>query len=269
MNTIKTDPTVQIIQQLLEHNNQLLHTCPLEDILSYDKLKTCFSDFIDYSEYPSVRAHNFEENYEDMPSLLHLLLPYCTEFITHPGTCYQYDKGNFFINITWVKTTIEKVGREYMYATRKLSRKRVFTVPFTGDYSRVRLKGGTYVFNYPHRDYKQDKNMMNILAVFQVFISDCLDGEKLYEWFYYYIGFLLFSLLSVLLSGDVKGTVTWCNPRFSHRYAPIVFYSLQESEISGLAGIVECNKSLLEWWEPTKTFYEDMVKVQCKRVKTV
>ena len=269
MNTIKTDPTLQIIQQLLEHNNQLLHAYPLDSILTYDKLKTCFSDFIDYTECPSVRAHNFEENYEDMPSLLHLLLPYCDDFIQHPGTCYQYDRGNFFINTMWVKDTIEKVGRAYMYATRKLSRKRVFTVPFVGDYSRVRLKRGTYVFNYPHRDYKQHKNMMNILAAFQVFISDCLEGEKLYAWFYYYIGFLLFSLLSVLLTADMKNALLWCNPRFSHRYAPLVFYSLQEREISGLAGIVDCNKSLCDWWEPTKTFYEDMVKIQCARAKTV
>ena len=107
--------------------------------------------------------------------------------------------------------------------------------------------------------------MMNINAVFQIFITDCLEGEKLYCWFYYYVCFLLFTLLVVLVSGDMKNAVSWCNPRFSCRYAPTVFYSLQETQLSGLCGIVECNKSLLDWWEPTQHFYEDMVNIQRKR----
>lgn len=273
MNTTKTttnDLTLGIIQQLLEHNNQLLHTYPLEGILTYNKLKTCFSDFIDYSEHPSTRKQRFLKKYHMLSSLFQLLLPYCDEFINHPGTLYQWEKGNFYINIQWVKDTVEKVGWEYLYTSHSgnMAGNRT-TTPFSGDYTHVRLKGGTYVFNYPHRDYKHDQNMINMCAAFQIFISDCLEGEKLYCWFYYYVCFLLFALLVLLLTGDVKNALSWCNPRFSHRYAPILFYSLQEREISGLAGIVDCNKSLLDWWTPTKTFYEDMVKVQCKRVKTI
>lgn len=271
MNTIKTtnDPTLRIIQQLLEHNNEILRSCSVTDIFPYEKLKTCCNDFIDYSEYPSVREHNFQENYSDTPHLLQLLLSYCDEFIHHPGVCYQWEKGNFYINIQWVKNTVEKVARAYMYDTKKLTRKRIFILPFVGDYLHVRLSGGKYVFNYLYRNYPQSRNMMNICAVFQVFISDCLDGEKLFGWFYYYVCFLLLSLLSVLVSGNLGDALSWCNPRFSHRYAPIVFYSLQETELSGLRGIIDCNNSLVDWWEPIQHFYEDMVKVQCKRVKTV
>lgn len=266
MNTIKTDPTLRIIQQLLEHNNQLLHSYSADDLFPYETLKTCFSDFINYSEYPSRRKQRFIKKYHMLPGLFQLLLPYCDEFIQHPVTCYQWEKGNFYINMQWVKNTLEKVGRQYldMAHTRNRAGDRT-TVPFSGDYTHMRLRDGKYVFNYPHRDYQHDPNMMNINAVFQIFISDCLEGEKLYCWYYYYVCFLLFALLVVLVSGDMKSSVAWCNPRFSHRYAPIVFYSLQETQLSGLMGIVKCNKSLLGWWEPIQTFYEDMVKVQCKR----
>lgn len=272
MNTIKTtnDPTLRIIQQLLNHNSQLLHSYPVDTLFPYKTLKTCFSDFIDYSEHPSVRKQRFIKKYHMLPDLFQLLLLYCDEFINHPGACYQWEKGNFYINIQWVKNTVEKVDWRYLFMAHcgNMAGNRTI-VPFSGDYTHMRLRDGKYVFNYPHRDYQHDQNMMNINAVFQIFISDCLEGEKLYCWFYYYVCFLLFSLLSFLLSGEVKNTVMWCNPRFSHRYAPRVFYSLQETQLSGLSGIVECNKSLLDWWTPTKTFYEDMVKVQCKRVKTV
>lgn len=273
MNTTKTttnDLTLRIIQQLLQHNSQLLYASTIEDLLPYDTLKTCFSDFIDYSEHPSVRKQRFIKKYHMLPDLFQLLLPYCDEFINHPGTYYQWEKGNFYINIQWVKNTVDKVCWEYLYTAHvgNMAGNRT-TTPFSGGYTRLRLRGGQYVFNYPHRDYQHDQNMINICAAFQIFISDCLEGEKLYCWYYYYVCFLLFALLVVLVSGDMKNAVAWCNPRFSHRYAPIVFYSLQETQLSGLSGIVECNKSLLGWWDPIQTFYEDMVKVQCKRVKTV
>lgn len=273
MNTTKTttnDLTLGIIQQLLQHNSQLLHASTIEDLLSYDTLETCFSDFIDYSEYPSVREKRFIKKYRMLPDLFQLLLSYCDEFINHPGAYYQWEKGNFYINIQWVKNTVDKVCWEYLYTSHSgnMAGNRT-TSPFSGDYTHLRLGDGQYVFNYPHRDYQHNPNMMNINAAFQIFISDCLEGEKLYCWFYYYVCFLLFALLIVLVSGDMKNAVAWCNPRFSHRYAPLVFYSLQETQLSGLRGIVECNKSLLDWWEPIQHFYEDMVKVQCKRVKTV
>lgn len=273
MNTTKTttnDLTLGIIQQLLQHNSQLLHASTIEDLLSYDTLETCFSDFIDYSEYPSVREKRFIKKYRMLPDLFQLLLSYCDEFINHPGAYYQWEKGNFYINIQWVKNTVDKVCWEYLYTSHSgnMAGNRT-TSPFSGDYTHLRLGDGQYVFNYPHRDYQHNPNMMNINAAFQIFISDCLEGEKLYCWFYYYVCFLLFALLIVLVSGDMKNAVAWCNPRFSHRYAPIVFYSLQETQLSGWSGIVGCNKSLLDWWEPIQHFYEDMVKVQCKRVKTV
>lgn len=263
------DPTLRIIQQLLNHNSQLLHSYTVDTLFPYETLKTCFSDYIDYSEHPSTRKQNFQKNYESITPLLNLLLPYCDEFLNHPGTCYQWSKGNFYINIQWVKNTVEKVGYKYMWETHSTTPQRRLLAPFTGDYLHVMFHGGTYIFNYPHRDYQHDPNMMNINAVFQIFISDCLEGEKLYAWFYYFIAFLLLSLLSVLVTGEMKNVLSWCNPRFSHRYAPLVFYSLQETQLSGLSGIVDCNKSLLDWWKPIQHFYEDMVTIQCKRLKTV
>lgn len=266
--TTKTDPTQRIIQQLLKHNKQLLES-QLFDIFSFDTINVCLSEFVDYTEYPSKRIQNLHDNYKRQPELLRLLLPYCDEFIKHPGACYQYDKGNFYININWVKNTIGKVGYEYIREQHSTKPQYILNAPFNGDYLHVMLRGYKYIFNYVGRNYGQSKTMMDIRAITQVFISDCLNGEKLYVWLYYYIAFLLLTLIVLLITGDVKNSVAWANPRFSHRYAPLVFYSLQEKELSGLAGVVDCNKSLVDWWEPTKTFYEDMVKIQCKRLKTV
>lgn len=257
-----------IIKQLLEHNSMFLHAQPLETLISYDTLKNCLSEFVDYSEYPSVRDNNLQTDFKMMVPLLELLLPYCDQFVQHPGTCYAYEKGNFYVNVQWVKQTVETVGWQFIESTHSQNKSRCLHIPFTGDYAHVRLNGGMFVFNFPHRSMSRSSDLMNICAMFQIFISDCLEGEKLYGWFHYFICFLLFCLLNVIVSGDVRHVVSWCNPRFSHRYSPLVFYSLRETQLSGLRGVVECSKGLLAWWSLSQSFYEDIVNMWCKEHKT-